>query len=264
MSYGPDGLPRAIVLSFDNLGEASALERGEWNAQTPLGSDPSVTSALPRLLDALDHSGLTATFFVEAVNCELNPEALAEIVSRGHELGAHGWQHETWAELDPGAERELLARSARAFAALGPAPRGFRPPGGELTPHTSRILGELGFDWCSPAGTDPPSVRHGLAYVPFSWELVDAYHLMTAFAGLRERRGDPAEPADAAAAGERLTAALTTGYGVQTVILHPFLMLDAPWWEQTQRLLALLAQLGRRRGAWVVPGGRFAHWLARE
>ncbi len=99
--YGPDGLARAIVLTFDNLGEASALQRGTWNPQTPLGEDPSVTSALPRLLDALDDSRLTATFFVEGINSELNPQALREIVGRGHELGAHGWQHEDWSELSP-------------------------------------------------------------------------------------------------------------------------------------------------------------------
>ena len=46
--YGPDGSARAIVLTFDNLGEASALERGTWSPHTPLGEDPSVTAALPR------------------------------------------------------------------------------------------------------------------------------------------------------------------------------------------------------------------------
>ena len=74
--YGPSMLPRAIVLTFDNLGEASALERGTWTPRSPLGSDPSVIRALPGLLDELDQSGLTATFFVEAINCELNPRAL--------------------------------------------------------------------------------------------------------------------------------------------------------------------------------------------
>ena len=180
--YGPDGLARAIVLTFDNLGEASALERGTWNAGTPLGADPSVTRALPRLLDALDARGLTATFFVEAVNCELNPEALRTIVSRGHELGMHGWHHEQWGELEPAQERDLLARTARVFASAGLVVRGFRPPGGELTPHTPALLREHGFAWCSPAGEDPPSVRGGLAFVPFAWDLVDAYHLMERFA----------------------------------------------------------------------------------
>ena len=113
MSFGPDRRARAIVLTFDNLGEASALQRGTWDPRTPLGSDPSVTRALPRLLDALDHSGLRATFFVEAINCELNPDALRTISARGHELGVHGWEHEVWGALDPGTERERWSEPPR-------------------------------------------------------------------------------------------------------------------------------------------------------
>ena len=262
--HEPGGLERVIVLTFDNLGEASALERGTWNPRTPLGEDLSVTLALPRLLDALDHSGLTATFFVEAVNCELNPEAVAEIAERGHELGAHGWQHEQWGELDADEERDVLARTARAFAAAGLGVRGFRPPGGELTPRTPALLREHGLAWCSPAGEEPPSVRDGLAWVPFDWELVDAYHLMQRFGDLRVRRGAPAQPRSAAAVGARLEQALRAGAGVQTVVMHPFLMLDEAWWDQVQGLLALVSELARSGEAWVVPGGRFAESLGRE
>jgi hypothetical protein len=49
--FGPDRRPRALVLTFDNLGEASALERGEQAA--PTGRDPSVTEVLPWLLEEL-------------------------------------------------------------------------------------------------------------------------------------------------------------------------------------------------------------------
>ncbi|HEX3978483.1 MAG TPA: polysaccharide deacetylase family protein [Solirubrobacteraceae bacterium] len=265
--HGPEALERAIVLTFDNLGEASSLQRGTWNPRTPLGEDPSVTRALPRLLDALEHSGLTATFFVEAVNCELNPEALAQIAERGHEMGAHGWQHEQWGELDTGEEREVLARTARAFAAAGLGVHGFRPPGGELTPRTPGLLREHGFAWCSPAGDQAPSVRDGLALVPFDWEQVDAYHLLERFGDLRVRRGAPAQPRDAADTGARLARALRDGGGgggVQTLVMHPFLMLDPAWWEQTQGLLALVAELARSGQAWVVPGGRLAESLGRE
>ena len=202
---------RTIVLTFDNLGEASALQRGTWNPQTPLGSDPSVTQALPWLLDALDHSGLRATFFVEAINCELNPEALQTISARGHELGVHGWEHEEWGGLDAETERDLLERATRAFAGLGLSPRGFRPPGGELTPRTPALLRELGFAWCSPACQGPRSPSEGLVTVPFDWELVDAYHLMGRFAALRERRGDGPAALSAEAAGERMAAALRHG-----------------------------------------------------
>jgi peptidoglycan/xylan/chitin deacetylase (PgdA/CDA1 family) len=262
-SFGPDRPARAIVLTFDNLGEASSLERGTWNPHTPLGEDPSVTTALPRLLDALDDSRLTATFFVEAVNCELNPEAVAEIARRGHELGAHGWQHEEWGELDADEERDVLTRTAGAFAASGLGVQGFRPPGGELTPRTPALLREHGFAWCSPAGEGAPSVRDGLATVPFAWDLVDAYHLMERFAPLRVRYGDGAEPSAASAVGDRLAQALRDGAGVQTVIMHPFLMLDAAWWDQVRRLLALVGELARDGRAWVVPGREVAHALTR-
>ena len=254
MSGGVGGADsRTIVLTFDNLGEASALQRGTWNPRTPLGSDPSVTQALPWLLDALDHSGLRATFFVEAINCELNPEALRTIRAHGHELGVHGWEHEEWGALDAGTEPALLERATRAFAALGLGARGFRPPGGELTARTPALLRELGYTWCSPAGDGPPSVDQGLAVVPFDWELVDAYHLMERFADLRERRGDSATPHTAAATAERMAAALRQASGPRTVIMHPFLMLEAAWREETARLLELMAGLGG-----VVTGGAFA------
>jgi len=253
MSGGP--AQRTIVLTFDNLGEASALQRGTWDAQTPLGRDPSVTQALPWLLDALDHSGLRATFFVEAINCELNPEALRTIRTRGHELGVHGWEHEVWGGLDPDTERALLERATRGFAALGLGARGFRPPGGELTARTPDLLRELGFEWCSPAGAagGRQLIGEGLAAVPFDWELVDAYHLMERFADLRVQRGDSRSPLSAGATAARMATALRDASGPRTVIMHPFLMLDPAWREEVARLLELMVGLG---GA--VPGGAFA------
>ena len=142
--------------------------------------------------------------------------------------------------------------------------RGFRPPGGQLTARTPALLRELGFQWCSPSqdgwpgsgGSDP--VADGLAVIPFHWELVDAYHLMERFADLRERRGDSPAPVGAEAAGERMAAALRGAVDARTVIMHPFLMLDAAWRGQVQRLLTLMAGLGA-----VVPGGEFA-WRRAE
>ena len=161
-----------------------------------------------------------------------------------------------WGALDPGAERELLERAVRAFAALGLSARGFRPPGGELTAHTPALLRELGFEWCSPAHDGQGGwdlISDGLVVVPFDWELVDAYHLMERFGDLRERRGDGRVAIEAAPAAERMWAAVRGGAGVRTVIMHPFLMLDPAWRDQVQRLLERMAALGG-----VVSGGEFA------
>jgi peptidoglycan/xylan/chitin deacetylase (PgdA/CDA1 family) len=283
----PHKFPRAIVLTFDNLGEASELERGTWSGRRPLGSHESVTDALPRLLDELAHRGLTTTFFVEAINCELNPTPLREIAARGHELGVHGWRHERWDQLPQERERMLLTRAAEAFAALDLEVTAFRPPGGLTTACTETLLQELGYRWCSPS-KEAAGPDHGLGWIPFDWELVDAYHLMDRFAELRVRRGDGAASLAPDAVGERLRAALAAGptavaeataepvagasaepvagasaepvagRAVQTLILHPFLMLDRAWWMQARRTLALISRLAGEGAALAVPGGRLA------
>jgi peptidoglycan/xylan/chitin deacetylase (PgdA/CDA1 family) len=218
-------MTRGVMLTFDNLGEAAELERGTWPAGAPLGRHPSVTRALPRLLDELDAHGLTATFFVEGLNCTLYPSALLEIVARGHDLGVHGWRHEPWAQLPAPRERELLLRADTAFRELGLAPGAFRPPGGEVTGQTAALLRELGYTTWSRAAPAAPAA--GLTDLTFEWELVDAYWLMERFGEMRRGRGDPGEPP--ARPG-------------QVLVLHPFLMLQEGWWEQVRRLLSALGR----------------------
>lgn len=249
--FGPDGAPGAVVLTFDNLGEASALERGEWPPGAPLGTHESVTIALPWLLDELDAHGLRATFFVEAINCEINPDAVREIDRRGHELGMHAWRHESWGELAPQHETELLTRGVEAFARLETTARGFRPPGGRLLASSPAALTAHGFDWCSPEGTVFER-RDGLTYVPFEWEHVDAYHLTARF--------DALLPHDEVEA--RLTAAIARP-GAMTLILHPFLMLEDAWRAAVARILARIGEQVRGGTSWVVPGGVYADWLTR-
>jgi|SRR5450755_356033 peptidoglycan/xylan/chitin deacetylase (PgdA/CDA1 family) len=258
-----DCLPSTLVLTFDNLGEASQLERGTWPAGEPLGRDPSVHVALPRLLDELDANQLTATFFVEAINCELYPEALLEIARRGHELGHHGWRHESWGQLSAQRERGALTSGMHAFRSLGVDVGGFRPPGGSLLESSAALMRETGISWCSPAG-GPTEVRDRLAYVPFEWELVDAYHLMPRFADLRVRNGDRAKALEPGRLADQFTGelnALTAHGGQRTLILHPFLTLEDAWLAGVQQLLALIGDLALQHRLSVVPGGRFADWL---
>lgn len=229
-----------IALTFDNLGEAADLERGLWPDDAPLGRHPSVTVALPRLLDELDGLGLHATFCVEALNCELYPKALRGIAARGHEVAMHAWRHEAWAGLDPAREDELLARGRAAFAALGlDGVAGFRPPGGGMTAASAALLERHGFTWCSPLGTRRRRAG-ALAYVPFAWPLVDAYHRLASFAGRRAERGDARESLGPDAAATALLDALAAG-ATPTVILHPFLMVDDEGWTAARRVLRALA-----------------------
>lgn len=210
---------RAVSVTFDNLGEAAEIEGGAWPSDRSLGEHFSVVEILPRLLDRLHAHGVQATFFVEAINAEINPAALERIRDGGHEVACHAWQHENWGALDPQRERELLERCRDA---LGPA--GFRPPGGQLTERTPALLRELGFTYVSPAG-ERAGVLDGVAVLPFRWRLIDAYYYLPHFGGLREQHGDPADPLSPGAMRDAFIEAID-GHDEPhlTLLFHPFLV----------------------------------------
>lgn len=183
--WGPAGRRAAVSVTFDNLGEAADLERGLWPHDVRLGYHFSVMRTLTRILRVLDDVGIRATFFVEGINAELYPEALLDIVRSGHKLGYHGWRHEHWPTLDPSEEARGLERGVQLMDDLGLRPRGFRPPGGRLTPSSTRLLARYGFTHCSPAGRGV-GFAGSLVTVPFEWRLTDAYHYLPRFGRLRK------------------------------------------------------------------------------
>jgi peptidoglycan/xylan/chitin deacetylase (PgdA/CDA1 family) len=254
-------LDRAVLLSFDNLGEAADLERAPGD-EPPSRDHPSVTEALPRLLARLAALELRATFFVEAINAELYPQALRDIAAAGHEIGMHGWRHERWDALTGAEEAELLDRGLRALAALDLEIEGFRPPGGALGPRSAKALDARGLRWCSPEGTHAARAN-GIACLPFRWALVDAYHRLESFAERRVRLGDGERPASPRQAADALLEELDApASGPLVVILHPFLMLTPGEVAEADRVLARLAEQVAQGTRWVAPGREIAPRLS--
>jgi peptidoglycan/xylan/chitin deacetylase (PgdA/CDA1 family) len=261
--WGPEGRRAAVTVSFDNLGEVTELQRGEWPSDEPVGRHFSVTRALPRILSVLEELGLHATFFVEGLNTELYPDTLVELGSAGHEVAYHGWCHEEWAELDPARESELLRKGMDAMDELGVRPVGFRPPGGRLTEASLDELRDEGFEYCSPAGQGV-GVRKGVAILPFRWELLDAYHYLPRFAELRSRNhgsGDVLPPSRfAETLDDALRAAAADGRHL-SMVFHPFLA------EPEERLDVMRGQLATVRtmvdegAVWCAPYREVAEWM---
>ncbi|MEJ3744821.1 polysaccharide deacetylase family protein [Actinomycetes bacterium KLBMP 9797] len=115
-----------------------------------------------QVLDILDHYGVRATFFCVGMLAEAYPDAVAEIVGRGHALGNHTWSHPFLPEL---TRPQLVAQVERAGEAVARASGGsppvlFRPPYGGRSPAVLGWLDELktvvvlwdviGFDWALP------------------------------------------------------------------------------------------------------------------
>src|SRR5205814_1149236 len=146
----------------------------------------------PRLLDLLDRAHVSATFFVEGWNGQHQPDRVAELVERGHEVGLHGWDHEAWHQLERDEAAERLVRGRDALVDAGATPVGFRSPGGERGPHTAGLLAEAGFRYDASLGNGrrPAVLPEGLAQVPFVWGHVDGTHYLPQ---------PPADPADVAA-----------------------------------------------------------------
>jgi peptidoglycan/xylan/chitin deacetylase (PgdA/CDA1 family) len=244
-----------VVLTFDNLGEAADEQRGLPTGPPP---HPSVAVVLPRLLELLERHDLHATFFVEAVNAERYPDALASILAGGHELGCHGWQHEVYGQLPPSERPAVLERSLSALRGAGAAVDGFRPPGGTLTRYDLSLLAARRIRWCSPAGS-AAGIDRDVVCLPFVWPLIDAYYLAPALGALRVADGLPQEPVELGRYLEAIGAALDRIGGEDApahvcLIMHPFLYIDGPGPDALDDLLARLAELRSSGAAQVGPG----------
>jgi peptidoglycan/xylan/chitin deacetylase (PgdA/CDA1 family) len=262
-AWGPDGRHAAVSVTFDNLGEAADLERGLWPESEPLGRHFSVKRTLPRILSILDELGLRVTFFVEGLNAELYPEALLEIANSGHELGYHGWRHEYWPNLDPSQEARLLERGVHKMDELGVRPRGFRPPGGRLTSSSPKLLEDLGFTYCSPAGLGIGFLGN-VVVLPFEWRLVDAYYYLPRFGGLRETATGSSEPLSPARFQESLSSALQSAVrdgGHLTLLFHPFLEEQEDRFEIMRGALEELRDLAEEELVWCAPYREVVSWV---
>lgn len=261
--------PRTLSVTFDNLGEAADLELGMWPEGRPRGEHLSVVEVLPRVLEVLDRLDIRATFFVEGVNAEAYPEALRAIADAGHELALHAWRHEEWGNLAPAREAELLERGTQALAGLGHRPRGFRPPGGQLTPQTAELLRAHGYTYASPHG-DRAAKVDGLALLPFRWEMVDAYfhfpgQLRAQLTGDREADPPSLPPSVKGAlfhaairlgslTGARrlrktMLEALANPHGHVVLVFHPFLLR----WRRTMDAMTDVLEEAKTSGLRVAP-----------
>jgi peptidoglycan/xylan/chitin deacetylase (PgdA/CDA1 family) len=90
------------------------------------GSDAGESA---RILDVLEQSGVTATFFLTGDYIRHNPDLVRRIAAAGHEVGNHTWshphlttwnrtrRHDTLPGLDRTFVRQELDRTARAYEA---------------------------------------------------------------------------------------------------------------------------------------------------
>ena len=144
----PDNARVAVCLSFDVDNESYLLARGETSPTTLSAADFGAETGLPRILQLLDRYQIPASFFIPAVSALLHPEMIPAILKSGrHEIGVHGWIHESLVALNSESEEERLLNQAINYLteATGKRPVGYRAPAWAFSRYTVGLLRRSGF-----------------------------------------------------------------------------------------------------------------------
>jgi peptidoglycan/xylan/chitin deacetylase (PgdA/CDA1 family) len=117
------------------------------------GSDTGFTT---QILDILKTENVKASFGVTGKWAEQNPDIFRRIVTEGHHLINHTYDHKSWTGFS--SSTMLLNREARiaeldkaeqVFKTLGgvTAKPWFRPPYGDVDNDTDKLLGQMGYKY---------------------------------------------------------------------------------------------------------------------
>jgi len=184
----------AVTISVDF--DAESLWSGTFKLATPSPlsrGDYDIRAGLPRILELLDRHELPATFMVPGQVADEHPDSCRDIAERAvHEVGYHGYFHESVLEIPIAEERELMKRGiAKLEETFAATPRGNRSPPFALGPNTADLLEELGFEYDSSLfGHDEPyrprvplvgGRLRDFVELPVSWELDDAPYFLFSF-----------------------------------------------------------------------------------
>jgi peptidoglycan/xylan/chitin deacetylase (PgdA/CDA1 family) len=192
----PNGSRVAVCLSFDADSEAPLLRDGTTSPTALSAADFGAQSGVPRILAMLDRHQIPATFFVTAVDAMLHPDMIAAIQKSGrHEIGVHGWIHETPTRMSAGDEERLLDQAVEYLTKVtGKRPLGYRAPSWAFSTATLDLIQKKGFlyDSSLQALDEPYEIESrgkltGIVELPIDWTLTE-----TPFLGQNGRMPNPA------------------------------------------------------------------------
>jgi len=138
-----------LFISFDLDAESAEIFRG---------SDPNTLSrgrfaiyrGIYKVLDVLKKRGVKSTFFTPSWVIENYPHVIEEIVSREHEIAAHGYLHERLDQLDFSQEKIVFEKTDKLFKEIiGYPPVGFRSPYWRWSKNTIEFLTGYGYRYDS-------------------------------------------------------------------------------------------------------------------
>ncbi|WP_414696390.1 XrtA system polysaccharide deacetylase [Parasphingorhabdus sp.] len=149
----------------------TVIDRTDWD-----GLEHRVERNSHAVLDLFDETGIKATFFTLGWVAERYPKLMQRIVSAGHEVASHGYDHARVFTMTADQFRDDLDRSRKLLEdCTGQTVTGYRAPSFSIdarTPWAHEILAEQGYHYSSSVAP----IRHdhyGWAGSPrFAWKPV--------------------------------------------------------------------------------------------
>jgi peptidoglycan-N-acetylglucosamine deacetylase len=179
----PGGARVAVCFSFDVDNESLSLSRGNVAPVALSAGEFGATTGLPRVLALLKRQGIPASFYIPAVSAMLHPKMIEMIREPGvHEIGVHGWIHESLPLLDDPKEEERLLNQAVEYLTevTGRRPVGYRAPAWAFSQYTLGLIRSAGFlyDSSMMAMDEPYALmakgqKLDLIELPVDWVLDD-------------------------------------------------------------------------------------------
>jgi peptidoglycan-N-acetylglucosamine deacetylase len=179
----PNGAKVAVCLSWDMDNETFEIAAGNSAPVLLSQGEYGFTEGMGRILALYDKYKIPGAFYIPAVTGVLYPEMIQEFKKRPqHEIGIHGWIHESLTDLDDQAEEERLMNKSIEFwtNAMGKKPVGYRAPAWAFSKYTLDLIRKAGFQYDSSAmAMDEPyellsnGQQTGMVELPVDWILDD-------------------------------------------------------------------------------------------
>jgi peptidoglycan-N-acetylglucosamine deacetylase len=254
----PAGKHAAVMISIDVDADTPLL----WRTRNELDlrfiaeleqRQHGLRHGLKALQAVLERHKTAATFFVPALVAERMPALLPGLVAAGHEVGLHGYAHETVRETTDGEFTVALERSILIFEQqTGRVPRGFRAPGWEMTEHMLKEIERFGLYDSSLAGLDWPYTLGQITEIPISWAREDTARFK--LTGLADR-WPPTGPDQVLAEWIFDYEATAAAGGLFVLTLHDWIA-GRP--AQLRVLDTLLARIQADEATWITTGTAIA------
>ncbi|KAK4505204.1 hypothetical protein PRZ48_003167 [Zasmidium cellare] len=146
------GLKRILVgYGVDVDAVANWINTCDGSPQTPTNVSRGIygaTVGVDRLLKLFDRYNIKASWFVPGHSIESFPEQLAKVRDGGHEIGLHGYTHESLSELSAEQQRDVLVRSIDCLTKFcGKPPVGHTAPLWTTSKELIGYLQEMGIKY---------------------------------------------------------------------------------------------------------------------